>query len=141
MALTKEEYALRLMPDFEVFDILERELLKSKYPSDNKFLDYNRIHYMYYEKNTNQSVGIPVDCFRFALRSARELEIDKTFVTTNNYTFIEVKNPSDNASEYFYYIIIFDADYIEKQQDIPPHIWVKYTSEDKLDTEILGVVI
>ena len=57
MALTKEEYALRLMPDFEVFDILERELLKSKYPSDNKFLDYNSIHYMYYEKNNLKNGG------------------------------------------------------------------------------------
>ena len=141
MALTKEEYALRLMPDFEVFDILEREILKSNYLSDDKFSIYNRIYYMYCEKSTNQSVPIPVDCFRFALRSTRELKIDKTFVTTDNYTFIEVKNPSDTSSEYFYYVIIFDTDYIEKQQDIPPHIWVKYTSADKLDTEILGVVI
>ena len=141
MALTKEEYALRLMPDFEVFDILEREILKSEYLSDDKFENYSSIHYMYCEKNTNRSVGIPVGCFRFALRSTRELKIDKTFVTTDNYTFIEVRNPSDNTSEYFYYVIVFDIDYIEKQQDIPPHIWVKYTSEDKLDTEILGVLI
>ena len=141
MALTKEEYALRLMPDFEVFDIIERELIKSNYLSYDKFLAYNSIYYMYCEKNTNQSVGIPVNCFRFALRSTRELKIDKTFVTTDKYTFIEVKNPSDNTLEYFYYVIVFDIDYIEKQQDIPPHIWVKYTSEDKLDTEILGVVI
>lgn len=141
MALTKEEYALRLMPDFEVFDILERELIRSEYHSENKFSKYSSIYYMYYEKNTNQGVGIPVDCFRFALRSTRELKIDKTFVTTDKYTFIEVKNPSDNTSEYFYYVFLVDIDYIEKQQDIPPHIWVKYTSEDKLDTEILGVLI
>ena len=141
MAITKDEYALRLMPDFEVFDILERELIRSKYHSEDKFLIYNHIYYMYYEKNTNQGVGIPVDCFRFALRSTRELKIDKTFVTTDKYTFIEVKNPSDNTSEYFYYVFLVDIDYIEKQQDIPPHIWVKYTSEDKLDTEILGVLI
>ena len=49
-------------------------------------------------------------------------------------------NPSDTSSDYFYYVVLFDTNYIEKQQTAT-NIKLKFTSKDSLDTEILGVLI
>ena len=136
MALTKEEYALRLMPDFEVFDILERELLKNQNLSNGTLIKNGYFYYLIFKTGATQGIEISKHWFRFALRSTRELKLDET----NNYTFIRVMNPSDTSSDYFYYVVLFDTNYIEKQQTAT-NIKLKFTSEASLDTEILGVLI
>ena len=140
MALTKEEYALRLMPDFEVFDILERELLKNQNLSNGTLIKNGYFYYLIFNTGATQGIEISKHWFRFALRSTRELKLDETFHTDNNYTFIRVMNPSDTSSDYFYYVVLFDTNYIEKQQTAT-NIKLKFTSVDSLDTEILGVLI
>ena len=140
MALTKEEYALRLMPDFEVFDILERELLKNQNLSNGTLIKNSYLYYLIFKTGATQGIEIQKQWFRFALRSTRELKLDETFHIDNNYTFIRVMNPSDTSSDYFYYVVLFDTNYIEKQQTAT-NIKLKFTSEDSLDTEILGVLI
>ena len=140
MALTKEEYALRLMPDFEVFDILERELLKNQNLSNGTLIKNSYLYYLIFKTGATQGIEIQKRWFRFALRSTRELKLDETFHTDNNYTFIRVMNPSDTSSDYFYYVVLFDTNYIEKQQTAT-NIKLKFTSEASLDTEILGVLI
>ena len=140
MALTKEEYALRLMPDFEVFDILERELLKNQNLSNGTLIKNGYFYYLIFKTGAIQGIEISKHWFRFALRSTRELKLDETFHTDNNYTFIRVMNPSDTSSDYFYYVVLFDTNYIEKQQTAT-NIKLKFTSEASLDTEILGVLI
>ena len=140
MALTKEEYALRLMPDFEVFDILERELLKNQNLSNGTLIKNGYFYYLIFKTGATQETEISKHWFRFALRSTRELKLDETFHTDNNYTFIRVMNPSDTSSDYFYYVVLFDTNYIEKQQTAT-NIKLKFTSVDSLDTEILGVLI
>ena len=140
MALTKEEYALRLMPDFEVFDILERELLKNQNLSNGTLIKNSYLYYLIFKTGATQGIEIQKQWFRFALRSTRELKLDETFHNADNYTFIRVMNPSDTSSDYFYYVVLFDTNYIEKQQTAT-NIKLKFTSEDSLDTEILGVLI
>ena len=140
MALTKEEYALRLMPDFEVFDILERELLKNQNLSNGTLIKNSYLYYLIFKTGATQGIEIQKQWFRFALRSTRELKLDETFHIDNNYTFIRVMNPSDTSSDYFYYVVLFDTNYIEKQQTAT-NIKLKFTSEASLDTEILGVLI
>ena len=140
MAITKEEYALRLMPDFEVFDILERELLKNQNLSNGTLIKNDYLYYLIFKAGATQGIEIPKQWFRFALRSTRELKLDETFHTADNYTFIRVMNPSDTSSDYFYYVVLFDTNYIEKQQTAT-NIKLKFTPEDSLDTEILGVLI
>ena len=140
MAITKEEYALRLMPDFEVFDILERELLKNQNLSNGTLIKNGYLYYLIFKTGATQGIEIQKHWFRFALRSTRELKLDETFHTDNNYTFLRVMNPSDTSSDHFYYVVLFDTNYIEKQQTAT-NIKLKFTSEDSLDTEILGVLI
>ena len=140
MAITKEEYALRLMPDFEVFDILERELLKNQNLSNGTLIKNSYLYYLIFKTGATQGIEIQKQWFRFALRSTRELKLDETFHIDNNYTFIRVMNPSDTSSDYFYYVVLFDTNYIEKQQTAT-NIKLKFTSEASLDTEILGVLI
>ena len=142
MAMNKEEYALKLMPDFEVFDIVEREFLKyllnilsSSSGGIDLCDDFSCISIQH--KDSNNKIGIP--WHRFALRSTRELTIDET-LPTDTYTFIRVTNPSDKLSNYFYYIFILYTDYIEKKQNIE-YVTIFLSTDEELETEIVGVAI
>ena len=144
MAMNKEEYALKLMPDFDVFDIVEREFLKDEYllnilSSSSGVIDlcddFSCISIQH--KDSNNKITIP--WHRFALRSTRELTIDET-LPTDTYTFIRVTNPSDKLSNYFYYVFILYTDYIEKKQNIE-NVTIFLSTDEELETEIVGVVI
>ena len=142
MAMNKEEYALKLMPDFEVFDIVEREFLKyllnilsSSSGGIDLCDDFSCISIQH--KDSNNKIAIP--WHRFALRSTRELKIDET-LPTDTYTFIRVTNPSDKLSNYFYYVFILYADYIEKKQNIED-VTIFLSTDEELETEIVGVAI
>ena len=142
--MNKEEYALKLMPDFEVFDIVEREFLKDEYllnilSSSSGIIDrcddFSYISIQHKDSNNK----IPIPWHRFALRSTRELTIDET-LPTDTYTFIRVTNPSDKLSNYFYYVFILYTDYIEKKQNIE-YVTIFLSTDEELETEIVGVVI
>lgn len=144
MAMNKEEYALKLMPDFEVFDIVEREFLKNEYllnilSSSSGIIDLcDDFSYISIQhKDSNHKIPIP--WHRFALRSTRELKIDET-LSTDTYSFIKVTNPPDKFSNYFYYVFILHTDYIEKKQNIE-YVTIFLSTDEELDTEVVGVVI
>ena len=139
-------YAERLMPDFEVFDIIERDIIKdaSIIFTDNLGLEStNELFYFKLIVNkdpkTEEKVTIS-DWSRIALRSTRELKIDWDRQEDSNFSFIEIPNYSDETPDYFYYIIISDTDYVERSQD-NAEVHLKYSpGEDKI-TEIVGVVV
>ena len=141
MAMNKEEYALKLMPDFDVFDIVERNIINNDEDLiEETFREYNLYSFLIFKKDASEGITITRNWFRIALRSTRELELDDSITNCN---FITVQNPSDgnaDTPEYFYYVIIFDIDYIEKTQTCP-NIKLKFKSESAIDTEIVGVVI
>ena len=141
MAMNKEEYALKLMPDFDVFDIVERNIINNDEDLfEETFREFNLYSFLIFKKDATEGITISRNWFRIALRSTRELELDDNM---KNCSFINVRNPSDddtNTPEYFYYVIMFDTDYIEKIQTWP-NIKLKFKSESKIDTEIVGVVI
>lgn len=142
MAMNKEEYALKLMPDFEVFDIVEREFLKyllnilsSSSGGIDLCDDFSCISIQH--KDSNNKIAIP--WHRFALRSTRELTIDET-LPTDTYSFIKVTNLPDKFSNYFYYVFILHTDYIEKKQNIEDAS-IFLSTDEELETEIVGVAI
>lgn len=153
--ITKEEYGLRLIPDFDIFNVAERELIKQHSfahylkPGNNVMAQISQNDFSYIMAIFNNVVNpiergieLPSGWYRVALRSTRELIIDEKFETNN--TIIKVKNPSDKTSNYFYYIIIADTDYVEREETNMT-VSIKYDSGDDLKdediTEIVGVLI
>lgn len=153
--VTKEEYGLRLIPDFDIFNVAERELIKQHSfayylkPGNNAMAQISQNDFSYIMAIFNNVVNpiergieLPSGWYRVALRSTRELIIDEKFETNN--TIIKVKNPSDKTSNYFYYIIIADTDYVEREETNMT-VSIKYDSGDDLKdediTEIVGVAV
>lgn len=153
--VTKEEYGLRLIPDFDIFNVAEREVI-NRYSfaqnlkpgngvlstgSSNDF-SYIMVIFNNAVNTSEREIALPSGWFRVALRSTRELIIDEKYKTNN--TIIKVTNPSDKTSDYFYYIIIADTDYVERKET-KMTVSIKYDSGDDLKdediTEIVGVLI
>lgn len=141
-------YAERLMPDFEVFDIIAREISK-KYPLGyGDFACFQSIGELFYmmlafNKKLSDAEKGKVTLSRWnriALRSTRELNIDRTLQTDWDFSFIEIPNPSDDTPDYFYYIIISDTDYVERKPS-KATVHLKYDAGDEEITEIVGVIV
>lgn len=157
MDATKEEYALRLIPDFDVFNIAERTLFKERsfaasldfnkdYLYDNVYHDeFNHFFYInvIFDKKIpegrNGTITLPWN--RMALRSTKRLKI-ADFQTRWSFSFIELTNPSESNSDYFYYLVLDDIDYAErKQSDTQINLAFTPGNGDYEVTEIVGVIV